>query len=212
VELTHGSGSASVVELLLAALAERPFILCIDETGDRKKGKTTDYVAHQYIGNIGGLANGVVSVNAYGILDGTPFPLAFRVYKPKSRLKPGDVFKSKPQLAVELIQELQALGFRFSVVLADSMYGESWDFTHALHRLQLLYVVAIRSNHVVWLPPGEHKRYNRWHTFDRVFADGSSTPRFIREVVFGRRKGYRQRFFQLTTDPVRQPPRRRGTS
>ena len=46
---------AKRVELLLAALAERPFILCIDETGDRKKGKTTDYVAHQYIGNIGGL-------------------------------------------------------------------------------------------------------------------------------------------------------------
>ena len=110
---------------------------------------------------------------------------------------------------------MQALGFRFSVVLADSMYGESWDVPHASHRLQLLYVVASRSNHVVWLPPGfsgEHKRYHRWHIFDRVFADGSSTPRFIREVVFGRRKGYRQRFFQLTTDPVRQPPRRRGTS
>ena len=35
------------------ALAGRPFILCIDETGDRKKGHTTDYVAHQYIGNLG---------------------------------------------------------------------------------------------------------------------------------------------------------------
>lgn len=41
---------------------------------------------------------------------------------------------------------------------------------------------------------------------ETVLAGGSSTPRFIREVVFGRRKGYRQRFFQLTTDPVRQPP------
>ena len=98
--------------VLRTALAGRPCVLCIDETGDRKKGKTTDYVAHQYIGNVGGLANGVVSVNAYGILDGTPFPLAFRVYKPKSRLKPGDVFTSKPQLAVELIQELLALGFQ----------------------------------------------------------------------------------------------------
>ncbi|HEY1391361.1 MAG TPA: hypothetical protein VGF38_22675 [Ktedonobacterales bacterium] len=28
----------------------------------------------------------------------------------------------------------------------------------------------------------------------------------MREVVFGRRKGHRQRFFQITTDPVRQPP------
>jgi SRSO17 transposase len=39
---------------LKQALAGRAFTLCIDETGDRKKGKTTDYVASQYIGNIGG--------------------------------------------------------------------------------------------------------------------------------------------------------------
>ena len=69
--------------------------------------------------------------------DTVTFPLAFRLFKPQRRLKPGDVYKSKPQLAVELIQELVAQGFHFSVVLADSMYGESWDFTHALHRLGL---------------------------------------------------------------------------
>jgi SRSO17 transposase len=155
---------------------------------------------------IGELANGVVSVNAYGILDGTPLPLAFRVDKPESRLKPGDIFKSKPQLAVELIQELQAPGLRFSVVLADSMHGERWDFTHAVHHLDLLDVVAIRSIHAVWLPPGEHQRDSRGHTVDRLFADGTSTPRCMREVVFGRRNGSRQRCFQITADPVRQPP------
>lgn len=57
---------AQRLDLLRAALGGRAFVLCIDETGDRKKGTTTDYVAHQYIGNIGGLTNGVVSVNAYG--------------------------------------------------------------------------------------------------------------------------------------------------
>jgi SRSO17 transposase len=57
------------------ALKGRPFILCIDETGDRKKGHTTDYVAHQYMGNLGKLDNGIVSVNAYGILDQIAFPL-----------------------------------------------------------------------------------------------------------------------------------------
>jgi SRSO17 transposase len=91
------------LDLTHQALRERPFILCSDETGDRKKGKTTDYAASQYIGNVGSLANGVVSVNAYGVLDTVTFPLAFRIYKPQHRLKPGDVFTSKPQLAVELI-------------------------------------------------------------------------------------------------------------
>ncbi|HEV8189869.1 MAG TPA: transposase [Ktedonobacterales bacterium] len=101
------------VELLRSVLGGRPLVLGIDETGARKKGMTTAYVAHQYIGNVGGLANGVVSVNAGGIREGTPFPLAFRVSKPTSRLKSGDVFTRKPQLAVELIEEVQALGFPF---------------------------------------------------------------------------------------------------
>ncbi len=197
------------MELLRSALGERAFVLCRDETGDRKKGKTTDYVAQQSMGNIGGLASGVVSVNAYGVLDGTPFPLAFRVYKPKSRLKPGDAFTSQPQLAVELIQELHALGFRFSRVLADSMYGARGEFTAALHRLGRQYVVAIRSNHPVWTGPGERKckRYTRWRRFDRVFADGTREPRFLREVVFGPRQPWRVlRYFQITTDLQRQPP------
>jgi SRSO17 transposase len=99
------------LELTRQALHEWPFILCIDETGDRKKGKTTDYTAHQYIGNVHTLTNGVVSVNAYGVLDSVAFPLAYRLYKPRRRLKPGDVYKSKLRLAVELIQELAAQGF-----------------------------------------------------------------------------------------------------
>jgi SRSO17 transposase len=78
-------------------------------------------VAHQYIGNLHTLANGIVSVNADGVLNGVTFPLAFSLYKPKSRLKEADTYKSKPQLAVELVQQLAALGFRFSVVLADSL-------------------------------------------------------------------------------------------
>jgi SRSO17 transposase len=52
------------LELTRQALRERPFILCIDETGDRKKGEPTDDAASQYIGNVHPLANGVVSVNA----------------------------------------------------------------------------------------------------------------------------------------------------
>jgi SRSO17 transposase len=65
--------------LLRQALNGRKFVLCIVETGERKKGKTTDYVAHQYIGNLGKLENGIVSVNADGILDQLTFPLLFKV-------------------------------------------------------------------------------------------------------------------------------------
>src|SRR5260221_11736346 len=116
---------AKRLELLHQALGTTPCILCLDETGDRKKRHTTDYVAHQYIGNLHTLANGVVAVNAYGLLDTTTFPLLFRIFKPESRLKPGDEYKTKPHVAIELVEEVRAVGFRFRVVLADSLYGES---------------------------------------------------------------------------------------
>jgi SRSO17 transposase len=192
------------LDLLRQALGTTPFILCIDETGDRKKGHTTDYVASQYIGNLHTLANGIVSVNAYGVLDTTTFPLLFRIFKPQTRLKAGDVYKTKPQLAIEIIEELLALGFRFSVVLADSLYGESGAFISALHRLRLQYVVAIRSNHGVWMRPGQRIRQTRWRPFDRLFTDGSTQERFIRETIYGSRRSVR--YYQITTDPETLPP------
>jgi hypothetical protein len=51
----------------LAALKGNAITVVIDETGDRKKGKRTDYVARQYLGSIGKVDSGIVSVNAYGI-------------------------------------------------------------------------------------------------------------------------------------------------
>src|SRR5260370_12712375 len=177
------------LEVLRQALGTTPCILCLDETGDRKQGHTTDYAASQYIGNVHTLANDVVSVNAYGVLDTTTFPLLFRIYKPQTRLKPGDVYKTKPQLASEIVEELLALGFRFSVVLADSLYGESGPFIAALHRLGLQYVVAIRPTPGVWMLPGQPIRQTRWRPFERVFTDGSSEQRFLRETIFGRRQG-----------------------
>lgn len=53
------------LELTREALRGRSFVLIIDETGDLKKGKTTDYLARQYIGNIGAVDCGIVSVSAY---------------------------------------------------------------------------------------------------------------------------------------------------
>ena len=38
------------LQLVKQVVRGRSLVLCIDETGDKKKGKTTDYVARQYIG------------------------------------------------------------------------------------------------------------------------------------------------------------------
>ncbi len=52
---------------ILRELKGNKITLVIDETGDRKKGKKTDYVARQYLGSVGKVDNGIVSVNAYGV-------------------------------------------------------------------------------------------------------------------------------------------------
>lgn len=91
--------------------APRCTVLCVDETGDKKKGHTTDYVASQYIGNLGKTENSMVSVHAYGVLDQLTFPLLFRVFKPQKRLHPDDTYRTKPQLAIQLIEDLPAQGF-----------------------------------------------------------------------------------------------------
>ncbi|BAT55768.1 putative transposase [Nostoc sp. NIES-3756] len=48
----------------------------------------------------------------------------FQIFKPKNRLKEGDKYKSKPQIAIEIIQELAEWGFKIKLVLADSLDGE----------------------------------------------------------------------------------------
>jgi SRSO17 transposase len=191
------------LELLRQALDGRPFVLCIDETGDEKKGHTTAYVAPQYIGNLGKVANGVVSVNAYGVLDHITFPLLFAIYKPEPSLQPDDTYRTTPELAIDLIHALQRQGFEFSLVLADSLYGESGDFITALEQLHLPYVVALRFNHAVWLPKPARIRQTRWRPFARVFSDGHQTTRYISEVIYGQRQ--RIRYYSLTIDPVTLP-------
>ena len=47
--------------LTLLLIGDEEIMLCIDETGDKKKGSATDYVAHQYIGNLGKTENGMIA-------------------------------------------------------------------------------------------------------------------------------------------------------
>ncbi|MEJ1934791.1 transposase, partial [Nostoc sp. NIES-2111] len=104
------------LELILQVIKDRPIILIIDETGDKKKGTKTDYVKRQYLGNLGKVDQGIVVVTAYGVFCGMTFPLLFEVYKPREKLKPEDKYLTKPQIAANLIKKLKSMGFRFNLV------------------------------------------------------------------------------------------------
>jgi len=192
------------LELILQVLGGRSIILLIDETGDCKKGKSTDYVKRQYIGNVGKKENGIVAVTAYGLVDGMILPLTFEVYKPRERLKENEEYQSKPQIAAQMIRQLQGMGFGFELVLADSLYGESRvNFVNVLDELKLPYILAIRSNHALWLPADQEVIQEPWQEFKRTFSNGTTETRYMAEVIYGKR--HRQQYWLLTTDPKTLP-------
>ncbi|MBD0390350.1 MAG: IS701 family transposase, partial [Nostoc sp. C3-bin3] len=188
---------------LKKALDGKPITVVIDETGDRKKGKKTDYVARQYLGSVGKVDNGIVSVNAYGVYFNITFPLSVKVFKPKGTMKEGDKYKTKIELASEMITELIESGFNIELVLADSFYGESSQFMRKLAEYNLAYVVAIRSNHGVWLPVEQCVRANKWCKFERTFSNQKSEFRYIREIIYSKKTTIT--YWEITTDPETMP-------
>jgi len=185
------------------ALSDNTITVVIDETGDRKKGKKTDYVARQYLGSVGKVDNGIVSVNAYGVYSNITFPLITKIFKPKGALKEEDKYKTKIELASEIITELIDYGFNVELVLADSLYGEASKFIRTLEKYKLPYVVAIRSNHGVWMPSEQRVRANRWCKFERIFSNHKSETRYIREIIYGKRRAVT--YWEITTDPETMP-------
>ena len=189
--------------LTLEALKEQKIKLVIDETGDRKKGKKTDYVARQYLGSVGKIDNGIVSVNAYGIYENITFPLVFKIFKPKGTLKENDTYKTKIELASSIVTELVEFGFNIDLVLADGLYGEASSFIRTLDKHNLPWILAIRSNHGVWLSSEQKVRANKWCEFKRTFSDQKSEIRYIREIIYGIRS-YRT-YWEITTEPETMP-------
>lgn len=82
---------AARIELILNWLQGEAIDIIIDETGEPKKGKKTEYVARQYLGKLGKVKQGIVTVNIYGVRGSITFPLLVEIYKPKSRLQEGDI-------------------------------------------------------------------------------------------------------------------------
>lgn len=89
------------------------------------------------------------------------FPLIFKILKPQGTLKAGDKYQTKLLIASEIITELINFGFKINWVLADSWSGESSSFLRTLDEFKLPWIVAIRSNHGVWMPDEQKVRANK---------------------------------------------------
>lgn len=147
----------------LAAMAAREPVLdwIIDDTGFPKQGCHSVGVQRQYTGTVGKIANCQVGVSLSIATRSDHVPVDFALYLPESWAEdpgrraeghiPKDVrFKTKPELALEMIQRAVANGLPPGLVLADSGYGDTSDFRRMLRCEGLDYAVGIHRTTTAW--------------------------------------------------------------
>ncbi len=138
----------------------------VDDTGFLKQGKHSVGVQRQYTGSAGKITNCQIGVSLSIATRTEHLPIDFELYLPESwandsarRLEariPEDVaFKTKPQLAVQMIGRAVADGVPKGVVLADSAYGTSSDFRAQVRSLGLHYAVGVEPQTTVSLLDNE---------------------------------------------------------
>lgn len=136
------------LDLTLNKLNQQSFVLVIQEVGIPKKGKSTDYVMWQDMPNLGRRENGLIVLITYGVCQERVFPLMFEVFKPRDRLRPGDRFKTKTQLAIDMIEQLLKLQSKIEVVLLDGFCGDEWSSSlNMLDGIYLDYIITVRPNY-----------------------------------------------------------------
>lgn len=175
-------------------------VMVVDDTGFAKKGKYSVGVARQYSGTLGRTDNCQVMPSVHLAGDLGSVMIGSRLYLPKewtddrARCRaagiPDDVeFKTKWQIALNVIDLTLGFGIARRPVLADAGYGESVEFRDGLMQRGLLYVVGVPNNHLIW-PPGTNPRppKRRPGTNGRprtVWRDGNKQPIRIAELVKG---------------------------
>jgi SRSO17 transposase len=129
--------------------------LVIDDTGDRKDGSATAHVARQYLGSVGKIAGGIVAVTSLSADERCYWPVHAVPYTPAARLPGGErdpAFRTKPQLAVELVGAAREAGVGFRAVVADCAYGDNSGFTEALLAAKIPFVLALKPRRGTWAP------------------------------------------------------------
>lgn len=156
VEAVQRQLARKVVDLL-----SRPEVWILDETSFPKAGDHSVGVARQYCGALGKVANCQVAVTLHWSSAEASCPLGWRLYLPQAwiedkerarevKLPEGLVYRSQTELAVELIDQMLSWEVPRLPVVADSAYGNTFEFREQLRRRGLSYVVAVEPKTVVW--------------------------------------------------------------
>jgi SRSO17 transposase len=140
-----------------------PIGFIIDESSHEKKGDKSVGTAKQYCGTKGKIENCQVAVygaystgNLYGLSDCSLFVPNVWIKDKKRCEKAGIpkqhmVYKSKPQLALDMIKRQLALGNQIDFVGGDGLYGNDYSLMDGLDELGLTGVLDVHADQYVFL-------------------------------------------------------------
>ena len=156
---------------VLEHLADPEGVLVVDETGFLKKGTKSCGVARQYSGTAGRIENcqigvflGYASPRGRAGIDRALYLPKDWAEGPERRAEAGVpeavAFRTKPQLALEMIERALDAEVPAKWVVADEVYGGDGKLRRALEARDQAYVLAVKSNEkpTTWppyAPPGQ---------------------------------------------------------
>jgi SRSO17 transposase len=158
-------------------------VLVVDDFGLLKQGSHSVGVQRQYTGTAGKVANSQVAVDLVYVAPGKErnadhrtWPLGTEIYLPEGWAEdearreevgvPEDVeFRTKPEIAYDLIDRALEQGVEHRAVLGDTGYGDDGEFRKRLRGRKVPYVLGVTPSElrvvdasVPVVPPGKGKR------------------------------------------------------
>ena len=158
-------------------ISGKPIGLIVDESAHLKKGIKSVAVSKQYAGVVGKVENCQVGVYASMVNDNRAVMVNERLFIPERWIKdklrctqagiPKEhiKFKTKPQLALEMIDQMVGEGIEFDWVGGDGLYGHNRELRDGLDRRGLLYVLDVHKDEKIFtelpvfaIPKNNNKR------------------------------------------------------
>ena len=185
-------------DVVLKVLADEDAVWNSDETGFPKKGTKSVGVKRQYSGALGrtdncqiGVFANYCSVRGHTLMDRRLFlPEEWandRDRRAEAGVPAGVIFRTKPELALEMVANAVTAGVPFRWVGGDSIYGTSPTFVQGVRQLGKWYVVDSSADAHVWtsepqvIPPEKRPKSNLGRRCTQPLVIGESKR--VDEVV-----------------------------
>ncbi len=155
--------------LVVKAVAERVALRIeveawvLDDTGFPKDGKDSPGVKRQYSGTLGKTGNCQIGVSVHAVGSEGTVPLGWALYLPeewcenagrrrRAKIPEDVVFKTKPELALELVERAAGWELARAPILGDCAYGKNTELRERLDDAGLEYVLSVSEEVSVFAP------------------------------------------------------------